>query len=122
MHLIILHPDPRLTISTLPAPEPHPPALRRMCHLRSADLQPQGLIKLQFRDRLCIRTCGVQPLQHARGCGALHFQHRDTRHPIQAARIDGNTLLSAIVSAALAKRYAIAIGSRTDVGGTRIVR
>ena len=33
-----------------------------MCHLRSADLQPQGLIKLQFRDRLCIRTRGVRPL------------------------------------------------------------
>ena len=46
---------------TLPAPEPHPPTLRRMCHLRSAALQPQGLIKLQFRDRLCIRTHGNRP-------------------------------------------------------------
>ena len=25
---------------TLPAPEPRPPTLRRVCHLRSADLQP----------------------------------------------------------------------------------
>ena len=33
-----------------------------MCHLRSADLQPQGLIKLQFWDRLCIRTREVRPL------------------------------------------------------------
>ena len=33
-----------------------------MDHLRSADLQPQRLIKLQFRDRLCSRTCGVRPL------------------------------------------------------------
>ena len=33
-----------------------------MDHLRSADLQPQRLIKLQFRDRLCIRTRWVRPL------------------------------------------------------------
>ena len=46
---------------TLPAPAPHPPTLRRMEHLRSADLQPQRLIKLQFRDRLCIRTRAVRP-------------------------------------------------------------
>ena len=59
-----------------------------MCYLRSADLKPQGLIKLQFRNRLCIRTCGVQPLQHARGCGALHFQHSDPRQPLQTACID----------------------------------
>ena len=32
-----------------------------MWDLRSADLQPQGLIKLQVRDRLCIRTRGVRP-------------------------------------------------------------
>ena len=31
-----------------------------MCHLRSADLQPQRLIKLQFRDRLCICTRSTQ--------------------------------------------------------------
>ena len=37
-----------------------------MCHLRSADLQLQGLIKLQVRDRLCIRTGGVRPLIMAR--------------------------------------------------------
>ncbi len=30
--------------------------------LRSAVLQPQGLIKLQFRERLCIRTRRVRPL------------------------------------------------------------
>ena len=33
-----------------------------MCHLCSADLQPQGLIKLQFRVVLCIRTRRVRPL------------------------------------------------------------
>ena len=33
-----------------------------MCNLCSADLQPQGLIKLQFRNRLCIRTREVRPL------------------------------------------------------------
>ena len=37
-----------------------------MCHLRSADLQPQRLIKLQIRNRLCIRTCGLRPLIMAR--------------------------------------------------------
>ena len=31
--------------------EPTKMLVRRMCHLRSADLQPQGLIKLQFRDQ-----------------------------------------------------------------------
>ena len=35
--------------------------LRRMCDLRSADLQPQGLIKLQFRYRLWDRTREVRP-------------------------------------------------------------
>ena len=39
-----------------------------MCYLRSADLQPQGLIKLQFRERLCIRTRGVRPLIMTRFC------------------------------------------------------
>ena len=46
MHIIIFHPDPRLTISTLPAPAPHPPTLRSIRHLCSADFQPRGLIKL----------------------------------------------------------------------------
>ena len=32
-----------------------------MRHLRSADLQPQGPIKLQFRDPICIPTGGVRP-------------------------------------------------------------
>jgi len=31
-----------------------------MCHLRRADLQPQGLVKLQCRDWLCIDTRIVQ--------------------------------------------------------------
>ena len=39
----------------------HTPARRCMCHLRSAELQTQGLIKFQFRDRLCVRTCEVRP-------------------------------------------------------------
>ena len=33
-----------------------------MCHFYSADLQPQDLIKLQFRDQLCIRTHEERPL------------------------------------------------------------
>ena len=47
---------------TLPAPAPHPPTLRRRCHLRSAVLKPYGLIKLQFRNQLCSGTCVVRPL------------------------------------------------------------
>ena len=47
---------------TLPAPALRPPTLRRMCHLRSAGLRPQGLLRLQFQDRLCIRTLRVRPL------------------------------------------------------------
>ena len=46
---------------TLPAPEPYRFTLRHMCHFCSADLQPQGLIKLQVRNRRCIRTREVRP-------------------------------------------------------------
>ena len=42
-----------------------------MCHLRSADSQPQGLIKLQFRDRLCIRIRGVRPQIMTRFCSKV---------------------------------------------------
>ena len=55
---------------TLPAPALRPPTLRHMCHLRTADLQTQCLIKLHFRDRLCIRGRGRQQLMHAIACGA----------------------------------------------------
>ena len=44
------------TRRTKPASDPHQSTLRRMCHLYSAGLLPQGLVKLQFRDRLCIDT------------------------------------------------------------------
>ena len=47
---------------TLAAPEPYRHTLRQMCHLRSAGLQPQSLIKLQFRDRLCSGTREERPL------------------------------------------------------------
>ena len=48
---------------TTPAPDPHQSTLRRMYHLYSAGLSPQCLVKLQFRDRLCIDTCIVpQPI------------------------------------------------------------
>ena len=33
-----------------------------MCYFCSADLQPQRLIKLQFRDRLCIRSRSLRLL------------------------------------------------------------
>ncbi len=48
------------TRRTTPAPDPNQSALRRMCHLHSAEYTPQCLVVLQFRDRLCIDTCIVQ--------------------------------------------------------------
>ncbi len=48
------------THRTTPAPDPHQPTLRRMCHSCSAGLPPQCLVELQFRDRLCIGTHIVQ--------------------------------------------------------------
>ncbi len=53
-----------------------------MCHCCSADFLPQGLIKLQFRDRLCIRTNILQQRKHARAC-ALPFLHCEDRHLVQ---------------------------------------
>ena len=50
------------THRTTPAPASSPPALRRMCNFHSAGLPPQCLVKLQFRDRLCIDTRIVQQL------------------------------------------------------------
>ena len=44
------------TRRTTPVPDPHQSTLRRMCHLYSAGLPPQCLVKLQFRYRLCIDT------------------------------------------------------------------
>jgi len=40
----------------LPAATPRLPNLRRVCHSSSAGLPTYCLIKLQFRDWLCIRT------------------------------------------------------------------
>jgi hypothetical protein len=40
----------------LPAATPRLPKLRRVCHYCSAGLPTYCLIKLQFRDWLCIRT------------------------------------------------------------------
>ena len=47
---------------TLPAATPRLPTQRRMCHYYSAELPTQRLIKLQFRDRLRIRTHRGRPL------------------------------------------------------------
>ena len=44
------------THRTKPAPGPHQSTLRRMCNFYSAELPSQCLVKLQFRDRLCIDT------------------------------------------------------------------
>ncbi len=52
---------------TLPAVTPRRLTLRRVCHYRIAELPTQRLIKLQFRDRLCIRTLtriSHQPIEH----------------------------------------------------------
>ncbi len=49
----------------LPAATPHLPTLRRVCHSYSEELPTKHLIKLQFRDRLCIRMrtgTGHQPI------------------------------------------------------------
>ncbi len=40
------------THRTTPAPDPHQSTLRPLCHLYNAELPPQCLVKLQFRDRL----------------------------------------------------------------------
>ena len=47
---------------TLPAATPRLLTLRRVCHYYSAELPTRCLIKLQFRDRLRIRTHRGRPL------------------------------------------------------------
>ena len=58
-------------------PDPHQSTLRRMCHLRSADLQPQCLVELHFRDWLCIDTRIVQqpimPGFHSQVCRLVNL-------------------------------------------------
>ena len=46
----------------LPAAAPRLPKLQRVCHSCSAELPTQCLIKLQLRDRLCIRIHKGRPL------------------------------------------------------------
>ena len=60
------------TRRTTPVPNPHQSARRRMCHLYSAGLPPQCLVKLHFRNRLCNipascnnRSCLVRALRFA---------------------------------------------------------
>ena len=54
------------TRRTTLARDPHQSALRRICHLYSARLPPQCLVKLKFWDRLCIDTRIVQqPIMHS---------------------------------------------------------
>ena len=54
------------THRTAPAPDPHQSTLRRMCLFYSAGLPPQGLVELQYRDRICIVTRIVrQPIMPA---------------------------------------------------------
>ena len=63
-----------------------------MCHLRSAALQPQGLIKLQFRDRLCIRTREPRPLIMTRFrryvCRLVKLYFRNClKHPFRSSQL-----------------------------------
>ena len=59
-------PSALLTLQcALPAAAPRLPTLRRVCHSCSAELPTHCLIKLQFRDRLCIRTHRGRPLSPA---------------------------------------------------------
>jgi len=44
---------------TTPAPGPHQSTIRPMCHLYSAELPPQCLVELEFRDRLCAQVRSV---------------------------------------------------------------
>ena len=46
----------------LPAATPRLLTLRRVCHYYSAELPTHCLIKLQLRDRFCIRTHRGRPL------------------------------------------------------------
>ena len=66
---------------TKAAPGPRQSTLRRMCHLYSAVLPPQCLVKLQFWDRLCIHTRIVQqPLMpgfRCQVCRPVKFNFRD---------------------------------------------
>ena len=60
---------------TLPAPAPHSPTFRRMCHLRSADLQPHSprwAPALICRGALSSATPDGDHPRHARG--AAHNQ------------------------------------------------
>ena len=73
----IWHTTPRTT----PAPDPHQSALRRFCHLYSAGLPPQCLVKLQFWYRLCTDTHIVQqpimPSFRSQVCRLVKLKFRD---------------------------------------------
>ena len=60
----------------LPAAAPRLLTLRRVCHSYSAGLPSQRLIKLQFRDRLRIRTHRGRPLRiPGFRCQVCHLSH-----------------------------------------------
>ena len=86
------------TRRTTPAPDPHQTTLRRMCHLFSAGL-PQCLVKLQFRDRLCIDTGVVQqpimPGFRFQVCRLVKLKFRDQLTPcceLQSAAVQTPSL------------------------------
>ena len=63
LHNVFNPASPALAIQcALPAAAPRLPKLRCVCHSCSAELPTQCLIKLQLRDRLCIRIHKGRPL------------------------------------------------------------
>ena len=80
------------THRTIQAPDPHQFTLRRMCHLYSAGLPPQCLVKLQFRDRLCIDTRIVQqpliPGFRCQVCRLVKLKFRDClKHRFRSSQL-----------------------------------
>ncbi len=78
------------TRRTTPAPDPHQPALRRMCNFYSAELPSQCLVELQFRDRLYIDTRIVQqPIMsgfRSQVCRLVKLKFRDClKHRFQSS-------------------------------------
>ena len=73
------------TRRTTPVPNPHQSARRRMCHLYSAGLPPQCLVKLQFRFRLSSDTRIVQqpivPSFRSQVCRLVKFKFKDQFTP-----------------------------------------
>ena len=76
---------------TKPVPDPHQSTLGRKCHFYSAGLPPQFLVKLQFRDRLCIDPRTVPQLIisgfNSSVCRLVKLKFRDcVKHRFQSSQ------------------------------------